>query len=437
MLSQEENEFLTRVGPGTPMGELLRRFWMPALLSSEVDEPDCPPVRMRLLGEDLIGFRDTTGRVGIIEAFCAHKLANLFWGRNEDCGLRCTYHGWKYDVSGNCVDMPNEPEDSRFKEKIRLKAYPTREQGGVVWVYMGPSDREPSELPQLEWVRAAAGYQHVTKWLQRTNWVQGMEGEIDTSHISFLHRTMQPYNARRSIHQPLDEARIAARRDGSPRLTLRETPYGFTYGARRSVGDGAYYWRVTRWMYPFYSLIPGDPGTGGRCWVPIDDEHTWTFAYQCRSETPYSESEHAQIMEGSAFPPRITRGTFALRDGYIIDSWLPVANRENDYLIDRAMQRTVNFTGIWGVNDQDRSIQEGMGPLVDRSREHLGTADLAAIAARRLLIDMARRLCAGIEPEIAAQPDLYRFRAIDVVSPIDEFDALLARHDSELGVAAD
>jgi phthalate 4,5-dioxygenase len=435
MLSKDGNEFLTCVGPGTAMGDLFRRFWLPALLSSEVADRDCPPVRMRLLGEDLVGFRDTNGRVGIVEAYCAHKLANLYWGRNEECGLRCTYHGWKYDVDGRCVDMPNEPAESGFKDKIQLTAYPTMEQGGVVWVYMGPADRRPPQLPQLEWVRAASGYQHVSKWLQRTNWAQGMEGEIDTSHITFLHRAMQPYQTQRSIHQPLDESRLKARKDGSPRLTLLETPYGFTYGARRSVGDGNYYWRVTRWMYPFYSLIAGDPGTGGRCWVPIDDEHTWTFAYQCRNDRPYSEEDHSRIMEGAAFPPRITRGTFALKDGYIIDTWLPIANRENDYLLDREMQRSVNFTGIWGINEQDRSIQEGMGPIVDRSREHLGTADLATIAARRLLITMAQRLQQGIEPDVVLNPDAYRLRAIDIVSPVDDLGALLEEHDSKLGVA--
>jgi len=435
MLSKEDNELLTRVGPGTPMGELLRRFWMPALLSSEIAAPDCPPVRMRLLCEDLVGFRDTSGRAGIVDAYCAHKLANLFWGRNEECGLRCTYHGWKYDIDGNCIDMPNEPAESGFKEKIRLKAYPTREQGGVVWVYMGPPAKKPPDLPQLEWARAAEGYQHVTKWLQCTNWAQGMEGEIDSSHISFLHRAMQRYHPP-SIHQlPSDETRLRARKDGSPRLTLRETPYGFTYGARRSAGDGAYYWRVTRWFYPFYSLIAGDPGTGGRSWVPIDDEHTWTFAYQCRTDRPYTDEDHARIMDGAAFPPRITRGAFALADGYIIDTWLPVANRTNDYLIDRDMQRDVNFTGIWGINEQDRSIQEGMGPLVDRSREHLGTSDLATITARRLLISMAKGLQDGVEPQIVQNADAYRLRAIDVVSPIADFDNLLEAHDATLGVA--
>jgi phenylpropionate dioxygenase-like ring-hydroxylating dioxygenase large terminal subunit len=400
-------------------------------------------VRLRLLGEDLLGFRATDGSVGIIDPYCPHKLANLFWGRNEEQGIRCVYHGWKFDTAGNCVDMPNEPADSNFKDKVKQNTYPTREAGGVIWIYMGPKDKMPAELPQLEWARAPKGYQVVTKWLQRTNWAQGMEGEIDTSHISFLHGGRGPewvpnYPGTNSVTggRPgtLDVKRARAQRDGSPILTLRETPYGFTYGARRDAGEGDYYWRVTRWLYPFYSLIAGG-NTGGRCWVPIDDHHTWTFGYQCRDDRPYTQEEVDYIWEGRTFPPRVTRGTFTLPDGYVIDSWIPVANKENDYLIDRNIQKYGNFSGIWGLNEQDRSIQEAMGSIVDRSREHLGTSDIAGIAARRLLIRMARNLQNGIEPECLENVDAYRVRAIDVVAPIDNFDRLLEAHHQELGIA--
>lgn len=433
MLSVEENEMLTRVGPGTPMGELFRRFWLPALITSEISERDGAPVRLRLLGEDLVAFRDTNGKVGIVSALCPHKLAPLFFGRNEECGLRCAYHGWKFDVDGNCVDMPNEIPERQFKEFVPTLAYPTCEAGGVVWIYMGPRDKQPAQLPQLEWVRAPEGYSHVTKWLQRTNWAQGMEGEIDTSHISFLHSSkgLSP-----SGNAPSDPARVAARADGHPILTLEETPYGFTYGARRTAAENEYYWRVTRWLYPFFSIIPGNMnGVSGRAWVPIDDEHTWTFGYQCRDNEPYTEEDHARIMQGGGFPPRITRGTYQLRNGYVIDSWIPVANKENDYLIDREMQRNVNFSGIWGINEQDRGLQEGMYPIVDRSKEHLGTTDVAAVAARRLLLGLARDLQAGKEPEIVNNPDEYRVRAIDVISNDAEFADMLAHFHDSMGVA--
>ena len=218
-------------------------------------------------------------------------------------------------------------------------------------------------------------------------------------------------------------------------LTLEETPYGFTYGSRRTAAD-QYYWRVTRWLYPFYSLIPGGQnGVSGRCWVPIDDEHTFTFGYQCRDDTPYGEDDLARINSGGFFPPRIERGRFTLPDGYVIDAWLPVANQENDFLIDRQMQRDVNFTGIWGINEQDRALQEGMYPIVDRSKEHLGTTDVAAVSARRLLLKMARDLQSGIEPAIVNDADAYRVRAIDVVADDAEFGDLLANFDDALGVA--
>jgi phthalate 4,5-dioxygenase len=435
VLSLEENEMLTRVGPGTPMGELFRRFWLPALITSEIQEADGVPVRLRLLGEDLVAFRDTTGKVGIVGAFCPHKLAPLFFGRNEESGIRCVYHGWKFDADGNCVDMPNEIPDRQFKDRIIHLAYPTQEQGGVVWIYMGPADKQPAELPQLEWVRAPEGYQHVTKWLQRTNWAQGMEGEIDTAHISFLHQSTVPFAG--IIGQSQDPRKMAARQaDGHPQLTLEETPYGFTYGARRSSGADEYYWRVTRWLLPFYSLIPGaQNGVAGRAWVPIDDEHTWTFGYQCRDDAPYTQEDHDNIMMGGLFPPRIERGKFVLKNGYIIDSWLPVASLENDFLIDREMQKSVNFTGIFGANEQDRGIQEGMYPIVDRTKEHLGTTDIAAVSARRMLLRLARELQAGNEPEIVNNPDAYRVRAIDVISGDADFADVLEHFDTHLGSA--
>jgi phthalate 4,5-dioxygenase oxygenase subunit len=439
MLSAEENRLLTRVGPDTPMGRLFRRFWMPALVSSEIAEADGPPVRLRLLGEDLVAFRSTDGRIGILEAYCPHRRANLFWGRNEERGLRCAYHGWKFDVDGRCVDMPSEPAASRFKDKVRQTSYPTQEKGGVVWIYMGPPDKQPASLPQLEWLEAPEGYQHVSKWLQRTNWAQGMEGEIDTAHISFLHSSQTSY-APRLVHTAFaDPKRNIARKDGSPRLTYQEAPYGFTYGARRNSGDDEYYWRVTRWLYPFFSLIPQVPGApvavSGRCWVPIDDEHTWTFSYLAREDRPFQPDEIDLVTEGAAFPPRLTRGTYTLPDGYVIDTSLPVANKDNDYLIDRDMQRHVNFTGIWGANEQDRAIQESMGPIVDRSREHIGSSDIAIVAARRLLITMARALEAGREPEIVNDPSAYNVRAIDTFSRHGQLSDLLAELDATLGAA--
>jgi nitrite reductase/ring-hydroxylating ferredoxin subunit len=435
MLSVEDNEILTRVGPGTPMGELFRRFWLPALVTGELPDRNGAPVRTRLLGEDLVAFRDSDGKVGILGARCPHRLAPLFFGRNEEGGLRCAYHGWKFSADGTCLDMPNEPPERQFRQRMSQLSYPTREQGGVLWVYMGPASVIPDQVPQFEWVMAPEGHSFVAKWLQRTNWCQGMEGEIDTSHISFLHSMKEVYNPEALVAQSPSVLEKAAL-DGAPRLTLLETPYGFNYGSRRGY-EGQYYWRVTRWLFPMYSLIPGTAqGGAGRCWVPVDDEHTFTFHYQCRDDRPFSEDEIAQFYRGGGFPPRMERGPFRLPDGTIIDTWVPTARLENDYLIDRQMQRDVNFTGIWGVNEQDRSLQEGMRPIVDRSKEHLGTADIAVLTARRLLLNMAKKLRGGIEPTAPHNASSYKLRPLEVIDPDDNFQSILEKYDATLGAAA-
>ena len=427
MLSKEENQLLTQTAPGTPMGELFRRFWLPALIPNELPEPDCPPVRLRILHEDLVAFRDTNGKVGILDALCPHRLAPLFFARNEECGLRCVYHGWKFDVDGNCVEMANEPPTSNFRDKVKIKVYPVEEWGGLIWVYMGPPHLKP-ELPQFEWARVPETHRHLARWLQTTNWAQGMEGEIDTSHISFLHRWMDMSQA----PQRRNAQRAFTIVDGAPVLTLHQTDYGFVYGARRNTGNGDYYWRVTQWLYPMWSVIAASTWpVGGRAWVPIDDENTNVFGYNYNPEAPLTEEQVEMIESGRAFPPRTTREKHMLADGTVIDHNVGVANKTNDFLIDRAMQRTVNFTGIWGVNEQDRGLQEGMGRIVDRSREHLGTADQATIAGRRALLRMARDLQEGIEPAIAHQGDKYRVRSLDIVSPEGDFNKFIEFHADE------
>lgn len=435
MLSEADNELLTRVGPGTPMGTLLRRFWMPALVTDEIAEADGTPVRLRIMGEDLVAFRDSDGRTGILGARCPHRLAGLYWGRNEECGLRCLYHGWKFDVDGNCVDMPSEPPTSKFKEKIKQLAYPTHEAGGVVWVYMGPRDLMPERPPALEWVTAPAENRVVSKYLQRSNWAQAMEGEVDSAHISFLHST------RNLPAAPGAPPALQLLNDGAPRMVVQEEPQGFSYGARRGPdAEGHYYWRVTRWLYPFYSLIPGgilQPehiGGSGRAWVPIDDEHTYTFAYNVK-EQPYTAEERADELSNGVFPPKMHRGTYRLPDGYVLDVWLPDADAGNDYEMDRGRQRNVNFSGMRPGNDEDRAIQESMGRIVDRGREHLGSSDVATVAARRLLLKMARALQQGHEPAIAHDPDAYRLRAMGLVSTHASYEDLMTDFHQDRGLA--
>lgn len=410
MLSRVDNELLCRVGPGTPMGELLRRFWVPALMPGELPAPDSPPVRVRLLGEDLVAFRDTNGEIGVVAENCPHRGASLFFGRNEENGLRCVYHGWKFDTSGSCVDMPNEPPESNFKHKVHVTAYSAAEWGGVIWVYMGPPELKP-ELPQHDWCLVPDNQRYIGKWIQECNFVQCYEGEIDTSHISFLHSGIDPIEG-------TGRFRGLAAKDGAPKLLLKETDYGFVYGARRDTGKGDYYWRVTQFLVPDFSLIPSPKyPTGGRCWIPIDDHRTWVLAYVYNPERAITEEELVPYTSGAQAFAGLIPGTFRTK-----------ANKENDYLIDREMQKTMNFTGIWGTRNQDTAVVESMGRIMDRTNERLGTADLAVISARRILIRMAKQLQEGIEPYAPSHGEVYRVRALDCVDAESDFDRLLTHY---------
>lgn len=438
MLKKEANETLNRVGPGTKMGELFRRFWLPAILTSEIAEPDCPPVRLKILSEELVAFRDTNGRVGIVRAYCSHRLAPLFFGRNEDCGLRCPYHGWKFDVDGNCMETPNVPADAPdIRKNVGIQAYVTQERAGVVWIYMGPKALMPP-FPDLEYACVPQDQQYAARWLQRTNWSQGLEGEIDSSHISWLHKD---FDRSESSMKPTG-ANLAD--DGAPNIELRETDYGFTYGARRTVENG-YFWRVTQWLAPMFSMIPHAPGefvsAGGRAWVPIDDNHTTVFTFGYRVDRPMKQSEIDVLDSGALFPPRMEKGRYTLPGGYIIDTFLPVASKENDFEIDREKQKHFNYSGIWGIHDQDRALAESSMTLdednpgiVDRSQEHLVSSDRAVVTARRRLIRMAEDLADGIEPAMLKQPELFRARAVSKVCEIDNFDEFLRVYAQEARV---
>jgi hypothetical protein len=340
----------------------------------------------------------------------------MFFGRNEECGLRCVYHGWKFDVHGTCVDLPSEPPMSNFKDKVKIKAYPTVEYGGCVWIYMGPPALQPP-LPHLEWARVPESHRVLSRWIQECNYMQAVEGEIDSAHVSWLHAPLRladsPFRGR------FNDAIVT---DGAPMLTVKPTDYGFCYGARRDISSDEYYWRVTHWLLPTYSLIPstGFP-RGGRCWIPIDDTHISVVQYNYHPERPLTADE-VQARKNS---PEITPVRYRLPDGYIIDICRDVRHADNDYLIDRDMQRTQNFTGIDVIRTQDTAMTESMGGVVDRSQEHLGSTDTAVIAARRRLIAMARDLQHGIEPTAALRPSIYNVRAVDMVSKESDFERFM------------
>ncbi len=406
MLTREENERITRVGPGTPMGNVLRRYWQPAALSEELPESDGAPIRVRLLSEDLIAFRDTAGKVGLVGAYCPHRRAPLYFGRNEDCGIRCVYHGWKFDRDGKCVDMPSEPPESLFKDKVKLENYPTWEAGGIVWAYLGPG-AEPAP-PDYELLRAPETHRFVSKTYEECNWLQALEGGLDTAHISFLH------------NQAIEDKARPRTSDTAPRLEVERTPYGYRYAGIRAFGNRQYV-RAYHYIMPaqqcrgfvigFNGQRQEIPTLHGHIWVPIDDTNTWVFNWI------YSYDPQIPL-------PRDAAIDLERRDGRAPDELLPgyrpMRNLSNDYMIDRSVQKRETFTGITGINTQDFALQEGMGPVVDRSREHLGTTDRAIIVLRQLLLEVTHALEDG-EPLPGTDPAAYRnVRAVDLYIPKGE-----------------
>jgi phenylpropionate dioxygenase-like ring-hydroxylating dioxygenase large terminal subunit len=409
MLTREENALISQTGPGTPMGNLMRRFWLPALLSSELPEPDCPPMRVRLLSEDLVAFRATDGRVGLLGAHCPHRGASLFFGRNEEHGLRCVYHGWKYDVTGQCVDMPSEPPESTFKDRIRATAYPCVERAGVVWTYMGPPERR-GPPPDFEWACVPESHIAVNKAIASCNYLQAMEGNFDSSHISYLHRRLSDLKPGSDPADPGRPALSFNARDRAPQYTVVETDYGLMLAARRNAGEDSYYWRVSQWLLPVFDMIGHDPGSmpmSGHALVPMDDEHVWFWSIRWEGYRPLTDAERREHGEEARVP--VLPGSF----------W-PRANASNDYLLDRAAQRTESFTGIPGIGNQDLAMTESMGGIVDRTQEHLGSSDAAIIQVRQALLRAARELEQGLEPAAASRPAVFHIRPTSIVLPRDE-----------------
>jgi phenylpropionate dioxygenase-like ring-hydroxylating dioxygenase large terminal subunit len=410
MLSREDNELLTHVGPGTPMGTLLRHFWQPFALSTELPQADADPIRVRLLGEDLVAFRDTNNTVGLIQNNCPHRGASLFFGRNEEAGLRCVYHGWKFAADGSCIDMPNEPAESDFKHKVRATAYPTQERGGVVWAYLGP---EPMPgLPELEWTHVPASHRYVTKRVQFCNYLQNVEGEVDSSHVSFLHSKQD--SAADSAGIRSDDLRSTLpdymARDRAPRFFVLPTEYGMLIGARRDAEVDSYYWRITQFLMPSYTMIPSPVGapvsfTGA---TPIDDNAMMGFTVTWHPERALTDSEVAQIESWLGVHTEVDPRTF-----------YPVRNRDNDYMVDRGLQRSGrSYTGIRGIREEDLAVQESMGDVCDRTIEHLGSADLAVISMRRRLLEAVRAVAErGEVPYEARNADAYRVRSAALVLP--------------------
>jgi phenylpropionate dioxygenase-like ring-hydroxylating dioxygenase large terminal subunit len=433
MLSEADNVLLTRTGPKTPMGQLFRHFWQPVLLSAELPEPDGPPVRLQVLGEDLRAFRATDGTVGVVSPRCPHRGADMFYGRNEEGGLRCAYHGWKFGPDGRCMGIPTlDPGPAREKteQNVRLPAYPVIEAGGYIWAYLGPRDHMPA-LPDLEFLTLPAEHVFVSKKLQQCNWAQACEGGLDTAHFSFLHMAISDApdvtgRLMAKVSSDTDTVRWM-RQDGVPRFTIAEHDAGLVLGAARRGDAGQNYWRVSQFLMPNHGLAPNAfPGEiyHGQCWVPIDDVSCWIYNYSWNPDRPLTEAERARYRAGS--------GVHAEVDAH----YIPIRRRENDYLLDREKQKHENYTGIDGVSEQDAAIQDSQGLIADRTIEHLGPTDMGVIRFRRLILEAARAAAQGQPPKAAASPGAYKVRGGGIVAAehLPLADVMRARFGHEHGL---
>ena len=411
--TREENDWLTRVGPGTLLGNLFRQYWIPVTPAADLTEPGGRPIRVKLLGEDLVLFRALNGDLGIIGAFCAHRLAPLFFGRVEEDGLRCPYHGWKFAPDGRCMEMPNIPAEQQFTDEIHHPGYPCVERGGIIWAYMGAAKAEPP-LPDLEFLRVADGDRNYRLFYQDCNYLQVLEGGIDPTHVMWLH---SPYDLadEQLTAQQQPAQHLVANRSGARTpldIEIADTTGGFTYGAKRPAGNGKTLWRVNQFIMPFYTMPPGGDQKQARAYIPVDDESCvkWQIKWYPSQNTKESSKETVRppFAEEAYDPP-----TNSVPFGHIRTK----AKRSNDYLMNWQVHKAKRF-GIAGVNLQDVCVTENEGPvpILDRTKENLCSGDLSVIKARRMLLDAAHELRQnGTIPIGARDPSVYRVRGCSTV----------------------
>ena len=411
MTSQSENELLTRVGPGTAMGSLMRQFWLPACLSSELIA-DGEPVRLMLLGEKLIAFRDSAGEIGVFDHRCPHRCASLFFGRNEEGGLRCVYHGWKFDTAGNCLDMPNLPPEQDFRHEVKAKAYKVAERGGLVYVYMGEREAAPP-LPVLEATLCPPEETDLYARMRECNWLQALEGDIDTSHFSFLHTGKVVAEDIAADHP--DRFQLLNR---APRYHVQSTDWGTTYAAYRPAQQGHLYYRFAHFVMPFWTLFPNGPLNDNiiaQAWVPMDDTHTMSFNFSWKRRIqPLSVQ---RIGEPIPFLNRIDKTLPNTSEWF--GRWRMPANSGNDYLIDRDAQRTVSYSGIASIFAQDSAVTESMGEISDRTLEHLAPSDRMIVATRLRLLETVRAFRKnGVIPALLDNPGVAgNARSGEIIAP--------------------
>ena len=428
MVTREENDMLTQVGPGTTMGDLMRQYWIPVVLSSELNAGDRTK-RVRLLGEDLVAFRTKSGKPGLMAELCTHRRASLYFGRIEESGLRCAYHGWAYALDGQCIDMPNQPRGTSFEEKVRHPAYPCQEQGGVVWAYMGPYGEAPG-LPDLEWALVPSDQLLVSKFFVDCNWLQAMEGGIDPAHVSFLHAPLDTKDdaSMRDLEKAEAGFAFTMTMEKAPIMEAVDTDYGALIAAGRNAGNGNNYWRITQFHMPFHTMPPNEvqehPIYQAHMWVPADDQHLINWCITWSATRALTEAERTAMVNGLGIhimdyepPTNEAYGDIRL-----------CANRGNDYFMDWGAHHTRVFFGVPGVGAQDRAIQESQGLVYDRTQETLGTADIGLVKVRRQLISAALGVREGT-PAPGLDPATYRLRPAAVIVPSEASWSEAARDD--------
>lgn len=381
---KEQQDLICRVTGDAPLGQMFRRYWWPAVLAEEVVEPGGAPVRLRILGQSLVCFRDSNGKLGLIDEACPHRLASMALGRNEEGGLRCIYHGWKFGVDGSCLEMPTEPEGYNFKERVRIGSYPVREAGGIVWTYLGAPELEPA-FPAFDWTQQPRNELVLVKFLEHANYLQMAEGSIDSAHTRFLHRG--------TVESNEEAVRNQLTRDLAPKLECADTCYGFRYVAVRKPNenpDTLKTVKMTRYVFPTTAVtsrpISRENPALSQIFVPIDDEHTMHFSIW-----------HSLV--GQPLDEQRWRERYSMVPGVDLDrNWKPIRTLENWYLQDREAMKRGDWTGIKALHMQDAACQETMGPIVDHSKERLGTSDVAIIRLRRRMLDSVKRFMAGEPP---------------------------------------
>ncbi len=421
MLSREDNELLCRVGPGTPMGELMRQYWIPCLPSSEFPEPDGPAKRMMLLGESFVMFRDSNGEMGAVAEACPHRGASMYFARNEDCGLRCQYHGWKFDREGTLVDIPTERSGSRaeahFKQTVTIKAYPCHEVNHMVWVYMG-SRETPPPFPTFEInTLPAEQVQHPAIMMEEANWLQNMEGDLDSVHLNWLHRRLEAD----SPAPPLGMRGFWSPDPEPPALDVERTEYGAYYSSQRLWQDDQTWHRINQFIFPFHTMISVGSIVNLRSFVPLDDHHMMLISHSGNPAGPMPEELGYRETD-----PFGEVGGYEERTNDPRSYFVTKANKTNDYARDLEVEKTLMHCGIpFVLNLQDRAMTELMcdaegNPLYDRTQEHLGSTDAFIIAVRAQLLAAVKGLRdTGTLPANVDDVSWDRVRAASVILPSD------------------